>query len=104
MADFIIHHFVLFSIIFLFLGFLLARSLKQTNEKEEKIESFFQKENKKSKQDNSKKNTTIDIDESVHVVNINTENLEKKYEKMGNTKSTQEDISSGIEKLKNMKR
>jgi hypothetical protein len=104
MIDFIVHHFILFSIIFFVLGFLLARNTKPLTHQEEKIESFFDKENKISKQDKKQKNTTIDIDESVHVVNINTATLEKKYESIGNTKSTKEDISSGISKLKNMKK
>jgi len=104
MADFIIHHFILFSIIFFFLGFLSSKYIKSFEHKDEKIESFFAKENRKIKQDNNKKNATIDIDDSVHVVNIKTENLEKKYDTMGNKTSTSENISSSIAKLQNMKK
>jgi hypothetical protein len=45
----------------------------------------------------------IDIDEKKFVVDINTNGLEKKYTELGETKQTQENISSAIDKLKNMK-
>lgn len=45
----------------------------------------------------------IDIDDKKYVVNINTDNLEKKYETLGETKKSYEKIDSAINKLKNMK-
>lgn len=54
----------------------------------------------KIKNDNIKK---ISIDDSTFVSDIKTDNLEKKYEKLGETKTSTENISSSISKLKSMK-
>jgi len=43
------------------------------------------------------------IDDKKVVVDISTKGLEKKYESIGDKKQTQENISSAIDKLKNMK-
>ena len=46
----------------------------------------------------------IVIDDKTHVAEINTDNLEKKYDSLGDIKKSDENISSSINKLKNMKR
>lgn len=61
----------------------------------EKMESFFAKEK------SVKKN--VNIDSSKVVTNINTQGLEKKYTDLGETKQSTENISSSINKLKDMK-
>jgi hypothetical protein len=99
------HHFILFSIIFLVIGYLLGNHLKNSRSiKDEPTESFFKKEKRKSEQAKTKKSPIIDIDESTHVVKITTEGLEKKYETIGNSQTTTEDISGSINKLKNLKK
>lgn len=45
----------------------------------------------------------LSIDERKVVTKISTDNLEKKYDNIGETKQSQENISSAINKLKNMK-
>lgn len=45
----------------------------------------------------------IEIDSSKVVTKINTDGLEKKYETLGETKSSQEKIENSVNKLKNMK-
>jgi hypothetical protein len=62
-----------------------------------KPSSFFDhnKEEKKKK---------IVIDDAKFVTEIRTDNLEKKYENLGDVKESTEDISNSINKLKNMKR
>lgn len=98
------HHFILFSIIFLIIGYLLGSNIdlasRRKNE-DTKIDSFFKQQ---KKQQNVEKNNKIDIDNSTHVVKINTDNLEKRYSDIGQKQSTTEDISASINKLKNLKK
>jgi hypothetical protein len=47
--------------------------------------------------------TNISIDETKIVTKINTDDLEKKYDQLTETKSSQENISSSINKLKALK-
>jgi len=46
----------------------------------------------------------IVIDDAKFVTEIRTDNLEKKYDNLGDVKESTEDISNSINKLKNMKR
>ena len=62
--------------------------------------SFFNK----SKSDNDKMINKITIDESKYVTDIKTSGMEKKYENLGETKVSEENIESSINKLKNIKR
>lgn len=101
------YHFILFSVIFLIIGYLLRGDSQKNNpvSAEDAPESFFKKQNKiKSNKDKSQKSSTIDIDESTHVVKIKTDGLEKKYDEIGNSQTTKEDISGSINKLKNLKK
>lgn len=47
---------------------------------------------------------SISIDDKKFVTEIRTDNLEKKYDCLGDIKSTSEDISDSVNKLKNLKR
>jgi hypothetical protein len=47
---------------------------------------------------------TIMIDDKKVVVDIDTKGLEKKYNSLGDIKTTQENISDSVNKLKNLKR
>lgn len=44
------------------------------------------------------------IDERKYITDIKTSGLEKKYDTLGETKKSDEDIGSSINKLKNLKR
>ena len=57
------------------------------------------------KQSNTNKiiKNTIDIDSKKIVTNIRTDNLEKKYENIAESSTSNENISSSISKLKNIK-
>lgn len=63
--------------------------------REDRPQSFFNDNKTKSK---------INIDATKVVTDIKTDQLEKKYEQLGEIKSSNENISSSINKLKNMKR
>ena len=56
------------------------------------------------KQSNTNKiiKNTIDIDSKKIVTNIRTDNLEKKYENIAESSTSNENISSSLSKLKNM--
>jgi predicted membrane protein len=107
MLDTFEHHFILFSLIFLIIGYLLGVNLKYhqyyNNKNEEVNESFFAK-NSRNKIDKKEKSPTIDIDDSTFVTKITTDNLEKKYENLANESSTTEDINHSINKLKKLRK
>jgi len=63
---------------------------------EKKPKSFFQNQ---KEQPVSK----VSIDSTKIVTNINTDGLQKKYNDLGTQKESSEDITSSINKLKNMK-
>lgn len=101
MLELIYQHFLLLSLLFFAIGYLTAfiiHSNKYT-EKQYKNESFFSQQKNKQK---IKKN--IDIDDSTHVVTIKTDGLEKRYEEIGTNLTKQENITSSINKLKNLKK
>jgi hypothetical protein len=50
------------------------------------------------------KNNKILIDNTKVVTDIRTDNLEKKYESLGEIKNSEDNISESINKLKNLKR
>jgi cytochrome c biogenesis protein ResB len=62
--------------------------------------------NKVSKFSNSQANkmAKINIDDTKFVVDIKIDELEKKYEQLGDIKQSNDNISGSINKLKNMKR
>lgn len=62
------------------------------------------KSNKKNDKSQPSNGAVIDIDESKVVVSIETDNLEKKYTQLGDVKKSSENISSSIDKLKNLKK
>jgi len=101
------HHFILFSIIFLLLGYILGKNLKNYQD-QHPLNDNFEKQKRsirqnRIKQDKVEKLPTINIDETTHVVKIKTDHLEKKYEEIGDKKSTDENINSSIHKLKNLR-
>lgn len=59
-----------------------------------------------TKKQNSKvitQSSNIEIDDKKFVTDINTAGLEKKYDQLGDIKNSQTNISSSVNKLKNMK-
>jgi len=88
---------ILLNVLSFFIGFIVANFKNTISHRDEiEVESFFTQQKKKKK-------NKITIDETKVVSKINTDNLEKKYDKLGDTKQSQENITSSISKLKNMK-
>lgn len=83
------------NIIFFALGYLVAvANAGNTN---------YTSKKKTQQSIQQQKLAEIEIDNRKLVVDINTNNLEKKYDTLGDTKQTQETISSSVSKLKSMK-
>lgn len=78
------------------IGFLFGRIFKKSNENKQK--SFFD-----INQNNTKDNS-VQIDNKKVVLEIKTDNLEKKYNSLGDIKTSEENISESINKLKNIKK
>jgi hypothetical protein len=94
---------ILFNILFFVFGYILGR-LNNTNgvydNSQNQSQSFFAKNKSQEQDKNSKK---IDIDSTKVVIDIKTDNLQKRYDNLGETKQSSEQISSAINKLKNMR-
>jgi len=91
---------ILLDIVFFFLGYTIGKLTNSQKTIESQPNSFFQKDIKEKK--DKIKNKLI-IDESKYVTDIKTSDMEKKYENLGETKKTNENIESSINKLKNLK-
>jgi hypothetical protein len=78
------------------IGYLIGRMGSNTKD----IGVF--KDAKRAKQ-NSPIQSVVSIDETKVVTNINTDNLVKKYEELGDKTVSNDNISGSISKLKNMK-
>jgi hypothetical protein len=78
------------------IGYILGKmhQIYGVNSIAQKPISFFTKDDNKTK---------VSIDDTKYVINIKTENLEKKYENLGEVKKTSENISQSVNKLKNLK-
>jgi|LakMenE01Jun11ns_1017448.scaffolds.fasta_scaffold9522033_1 hypothetical protein len=63
----------------------------------------YSKSDKKQKH-NTVESNDISIDDKKVILNIDTKGLEKKYEELGDKKITEDNISSSVNKLKNLKR
>lgn len=95
-----IHIIILLVLIFFafILGLLCGKILTNNSQSNNASQSFFTKQ----KEQTTKQN--ISIDETKYVIDIKTDNLEKKYDNLGDTKQSKEHISSSIDKLKNLKK
>lgn len=85
---------------FFFIGYLLGkRSVEGVYINTNKPGGFF---DSNKKQEN--KITKIKIDDAKYVTEIKTDGMEKKYDQLGDVKQSAENITSSINKLKNLKR
>lgn len=83
------------------LGYILGKINNQSSGVSNNGSVSFFKQQKE--QDRTDKQLNIDIDTKKVVIPIKTEDLEKKYNSLGETSSSQENITSSINKLKSMK-
>lgn len=93
--------FILLNVVFFCLGYIIGRLQHSQPKVESQPNSFFQKNKQSNPVEQNKK---ITIDETKYVVDIKTSDLEKKYDTLGDTKISNENIESSINKLKNIKR
>jgi len=99
-SDILVLILLFLNIIFFCIGYLIGKStinyqvLDRTSISTRKIKEIS---------DNQTNKPLINIDDTKIVTKINTDNLEKKYDTLGEVKSSQENLTSSINKLKNMK-
>ena len=86
---------IISNILFFGIGFLFGKTINNNPIQEIKPKSIFDK--------NSKTKKSIEIDDKKFVTAINTNKLEKKYIELGEKQQSTENISSTVNKLKNMK-
>lgn len=98
-----LYYIVIVNILIFIAGYLIGKNNNSTiiHSSNEILEDNIKKKNIKRKQKNPL--NQISIDETKVVTKIVTDNLEKKYENLAETKESNENISSAINKLKNMK-
>jgi hypothetical protein len=92
----IIYILIVVNIVLFGLGYAIGRLMSPTGVSY--IGNKVAKNNSKIEQ-----HSAVEINESKFVTEIKTDSLEKKFDSLGETKQTQENISSAITKLKNMK-
>lgn len=82
-----------------FIGYLIGKNSNSNGvytNVSNKPKSFFGEEKAQVK-------NNISIDDTKYVVDIKTTGMEKKYDSLGDTKTSEENISLSVNKLKNMK-
>jgi hypothetical protein len=95
-----IYYLIILNILVFFCGYFYGRTqCVATNT----IGLVNSKNKNKSTFQNNDAQQSVSIDERKVVTKISTDNLEKKYDNIGETKKTDDNISSAINKLKNMK-
>lgn len=92
---------ILLNFLFLIIGYILGR-LHSQNSVGSQQKSFF--DDNKTITSHQNKINTISIDDTKYVTSIDIGNIEKKFDTLGETKNSEEQIESSINKLKNLKR
>lgn len=92
--DIVIFILLLLNIVCFSLGYLLGKSGSTSTEYKNTKSFFDQEKNSKPK---------IEIDTTKVVTKINTDGMEKKYNSLGETKITTDNVQSSVNKLKNLK-
>jgi len=105
---FLIYIYIIINVIIFIIGYFLGSFVQKNNNLI--ISSGYnfitiKDRPNRSKQTNIKSiNKAISIDDTTFVVKSDTSDIEKKYNSLGETKISSEDISSSINKLKNLKK
>jgi hypothetical protein len=88
-----------------YVGYCVGKkNIVSTTQYNEAPQSFFKKNTISKENNNDNLLKSINIDESKVVVSLDTDDLEKKYNKLGDVKKSDENISGSIDKLKNLKK
>lgn len=98
-----IYHLVLLNIIIFSIGYIIGnlRSINISSNDTNLLNKYNTKNIKNSKNIDNK---IIDINESKVVTKIKTDDLDRKYESLGDTKKTEDNIISSVGKLKGLKK
>ena len=80
------------------IGYIIGKLNSSNGVSYSKPQSFF------TKRDSGSVDNNLSIDEKKVVLEIKTDNLERKYETLGDIKKTDDNITESVSKLKNLKR
>lgn len=80
------------------IGYIIGKLNSSGGVSYSKPQSFF------NRKDDSVMDSNLSIDEKKVVLEIKTDNLERKYETLGDIKKTDDNITESVSKLKNLKR
>lgn len=92
---------ILLNVIFFFLGYIVG---KLNNNTIIEYDDRSARPSKNKRKDTLTDKNSINIDETKFVTNINTTGMEKKYDSLGDKKTTNENIDNNINKLKTIKK
>lgn len=99
-----LYYIIIVNMLILVVGYLLGRNHNNTIIYKDSVEDDSDYSNRKNVKSKRKPvSNKIDIDERKVVTKIVTDNLEKKYEDLAESMESEENISSAINKLKNIK-
>lgn len=94
---------ILYPIVFI-IGYILGKMNQPNGVYSYSNQNILSKYNQQtSNNSNEKTKPIVAIDDRKLVVDIKTDSLEKKYDSLGDVKTSNENISSSVNKLKNMK-
>lgn len=94
-----LYYLIIINIMIFILGYLFGKS-KNLGSNNNPV--GFLSKHKNTKEISQK--IDIDIDERKIVTKINTDNIEKKYDSLGQKQTSDNDINASINKLKNLKK
>lgn len=89
---------ILLNVVFFFLGYIVGKLQNKSVISYENASP-----NKKSHKVSTNSNKIV-IDEAKYITTINTKGMEKKFDNLGETTQTNENIDNNINKLKNIKK
>lgn len=93
---------IIYPIVFI-IGYILGKIHQPNGVYNHSNQIVSSKYNQQNNNSNQKTIPIVAIDDRKLVVDIKTDSLEKKYDSLGDVKTSNENISSSVNKLKNMK-
>lgn len=96
---------IVLNILFFLIGFIIGRITSNTVaiNQNNNYKPFLSQQNN-STSHKTKHQSPVSIDDTKVVVAIKTDGLEKKYQNLGDTKTSSENISESVNKLKSLKK
>jgi hypothetical protein len=88
----------------IYIGYLIGQRTQNYTTRNDPQNFFAKNSANKKEVERASETKSISIDESKVVVSLDTTDLEKKYQTLGDVKQSGENISSSIDRLKHLKK